>query len=334
VTRSRLLGSVAVVGGFALIAVVVVVVLTRDASSAGAKREPAVIRVQALRGHIVFARAGGTFGDETIFFAAANGQHQQRLTQPGASCCPRINRQGTRVLFSVSTPDGRITTGTMKPDRSGFRKIRLPDKTINLGPGAWSPDGKRIAFQVWDDQHPRRRGIYIGRASDGGALRRVTTARSSNDLPGDFSRDGRRLVFFRERLDVQSVGSIWVVNVDGTHLKRLTPPRMLAGFGTVRWSPDGSKILFSDAQNLPRGNLWTVRPDGSHLARLFHDSHGRFAISGTWSPDGSLVMFALDPTADEFSHPPNAFYVIKADGTGLRRVIGGQDFKREPDWTR
>jgi hypothetical protein len=38
--------------------------------------------------------------------------------------------------------------------------------------------------------------------------------------------------------------------------------------------------------------------------------------------------------ADEFSHPPNALYVIKADGTALCRVVGGQDFKGEPDWTR
>jgi hypothetical protein len=118
----------------------------------------------------------------------------------------------------------------------------------------------------------------------------------------------------------------------GTELHPITPSSMAVGFGTVRWSPDGSEILFQDAQNQPHGYLWTVHPDGSHLRQLFADPQGRFAISPTWSPDGAFIMFALDPTADEFSHPADGLYVIRSDGTGLTLVIGGSDFKREPDW--
>jgi hypothetical protein len=61
---------------------------------------------------------------------------------------------------------------------------------------------------------------------------------------------------------------------------------------------------------------------------------GRFAISPTWSPDGNQVMFALDPIADEDQHPPNGLYVVDKNGKGLELVIGGEDFKREPDWVR
>ncbi len=50
--------------------------------------------------------------------------------------------------MSASAPDGqRITTRIIAANGSQERKIPLPDKTLNLGPGAWAPDGKWIAFQ-------------------------------------------------------------------------------------------------------------------------------------------------------------------------------------------
>jgi Tol biopolymer transport system component len=133
---------------------------------------------------------------------------------------------------------------------------------------------------------------------------------------------------------MQSVGSVWVVDVNGTGLKRLTPPTFLAGFGNVRWSPDGRKILLQTARNQPEGALWTVNPDGSHFTKLFKDRRGRFAGAAVWSPDGRRIMFTLDPTADQYSHPPNGVYVINGDATGLRRIIGGRDCKGLDDWVR
>jgi hypothetical protein len=38
------------------------------------------------------------------------------------------------------------------------RTIPLPDATLNLGPGAWSPNGARIAFEGWDETNPGRNG--------------------------------------------------------------------------------------------------------------------------------------------------------------------------------
>lgn len=299
----------------------------RSSSGTTSSRTPAI----SLRGRIIFTRAGGAFGDETIFIANADGTDEFQLTEPGVHCCPRITRDGSHILFAAQGPNERITTATMTPEKTDYVEIPLPDETINLGPGAWSPDGRSIAFQGWDEQNPGRDGIYIG-SSGGQDLKRVTTAKVGADIPGDYSPDGRQLAFFREREDTQGVGSVWVVNVDGTGVKRLTPREFMAGLGGVRWSPDGSKILLQSASTEDVGALWTVEPDGSGFKRLFVDSEGRFAISPTWSPSGDQIMFALDPIADAYSHPVNALYVINADGTGLTPVIETPDFKREPDW--
>src|SRR5215212_4641141 len=110
-------------------------------------------------GHLLFTRAGGNYGDETVFYSRADGHQQKRLTPFGVSCCARARRDGSRALFSWPVATGgstRITTATAKTDGSDLRKIRLPDKTISLGPGAWSPNGRQIAFQVWDERHRAR----------------------------------------------------------------------------------------------------------------------------------------------------------------------------------
>ena len=89
-----------------------------------------------------------------------------------------------------------------------------------------------------------------------------------------------------------------------------------------------TKILFADSS----GVLWTIAPDGSKLTQTFKDASGRYAVTPTWSPDGSMIMFALDPTPNQFDHPTNGLYVINSDGSGLDKIIAGNDFKREPVW--
>ena len=286
-----------------------------------------------LRGTILFARAGGEFGDETVFTVGVDGVDERRLTEYGVTCCARSSPDGTQILLAANAPDERITTGIVDPDGSHLRLIPLPDSTSNLGPGAWSPDGRLIAFQLWDEADHSRDGIYLGRALDGGALRRLTAVPGGADIPGDFSPTGKHLVFLRERPDEQSVGTLFVVDVDGGKPRRLTPPDMAVGWGGVRWSPDGELILLPDARDrIDERSLWTVRPDGSDLRRVFTDTEGRYATSSVWSPDGRYIMFALSESAFDHEHPANEIYVIRRDGTGLTLVLGGDDHKRPADW--
>jgi hypothetical protein len=285
-------------------------------------------------GRIIFTRAGGSFGDGTVFTANADGTDEHQLSGLGEGCCTWATRDGERVLFDTLAPDGRITTAIVKFDGSDRFVIPLPNDTLNLGPGPFSPDGQQIAFEGWDDTNDALSGIYIGSA-DGTNLVQIT---SDHVIPGDWSPDGTRVLFYRGPEDDprgRSVpsGSLFVINVDGSEEHQLTPDGAeVQCCWNYRWSPDGSRILFADAE----GVLWLVNPDGTDLIQLFVDatvSHvRRFAITPTWSPDGTQVMFALDPTPASFSEPANGLYVIDADGTGLTLVIGGGDFKRDPYW--
>lgn len=293
----------------------------------------------ATAGHIFFTRTAG--GDrQTNFEAGADGSGEHALTALGDYCCLlRVSPDGTRILVMpgqdpLPTP---VTGGTLAIDGTNFIRLPLTDPTLNLIPQAWSPDGSRIAFAGFDDSKAGRVGVYTARVADGGDLVRVTSPTGAPlDIPLDYSPDGKQLVFYRAvkaepDFPIDIGGSLWVVNVDGSDPHQVTTPAT-APFDWARWSPDGTRILFGSERLQPKGSLWTVSPDGSGLTKLFEDPNGGYPVQPTWSPDGSQIMFALDPVADKFTHPDNGLYVINADGTGPRLVIGSSDFKSQPEW--
>lgn len=308
------------------------------ASSPSAAATPG-IAIATLHGSILFTRAGGRFGDETVFTANADGTGQRRITGFGTQCCPRWSPDGSHISISAGTPDGRITTGIIDPDGSHERKIPLPPGTLNLGCAVWSPDGIHVACEGWDDAHDGRQGIYTTRL-DGGNLLRVThCSRAQDDRPMDFSPDGKQIFFFRAaarfpRISGEPLGSLFVVNVDGTDVRRVTPRDVaveVAGNAGGRLAHDGRWIVFTS-----EGVIWTIRTDGSDLTKIFEDPQGRLAITPTWSPDGRSILFGLDPPgslAVTDVAPPDALYVIRTDGTGLTPLVMSNDWKREPDWT-
>ena len=302
-----------------------------SATPSNAASEAPSFTAPDLDGRIVFTRSGGTFGDETVFTADADGTDEHQLTDLGAACCARASRDGSRILFSAEAPDGRITTAIVNFDGSDRFLVPLREGTLELGPGPFSPDGQQIAFEGFgprDDDGLS--GIYIGNTA-GTNLVQIT----EGGIPGDWSPDGSQLVFFRGTdSDPPPPGSLFVVNVDGSDERQLTPDEVeVTCCWNYRWSPDGSRILFADS----KGVIWVIDPDGTDLTQVFLDdtvNHvRRYAVTPAWSPDGSQILFALDPAPPfSFTATSNGLYVIEANGTGLTFVIGGGDYKREPSW--
>jgi Tol biopolymer transport system component len=121
------------------------------------------------------------------------------------------------------------------------------------------------------------------------------------DQFASWSPDGKRLAFYRVRSEsgqdqVEGIGqtAVFVVNIDGSGLRRLTPWNMHAG--DPDWSPKGDLIAFSTRPLLNftsgRSELYTIRPDGSGMRALTsHGADGPRATQPQWTPDGEAILY-------------------------------------------
>ena len=315
-----------------LISTLALALITAGCGSEGSTSGSSAPPEPNLHGKIVFMREGEYNGKLTIFTAAANGTDVRQISDFGEG--PIFSPDGTKVAMSGPTPEGqRITVGIVHSDGSHLLTIPLRDPSLNLGGGAWAPSGKQMAAEGWDDSNPERNGVYIVGVPDGRGLTRLTK-HPAHDIPTDFSPDGSQIVFLRAEPDTDPVtGSLYVVNVDGTGLHRITPPGLDVG-AAARWSPDGKEIVFSGPATEPRGSIRVVQPDGTGLQKVFEDPKGGTAASPTWSPDSHKIMFALIKASalDTPGLQPDKLCVIDEDGKGLTVVLDTPYYKTAPDW--
>jgi Tol biopolymer transport system component len=145
-----------------------------------------------------------------------------------------------------------------------------------------------------------------------------------------WSPDGKRLVFEVQNLATAAPPNrraIFIVNVDGSGLRQLTD-WSLNGGDHPDWSPDGRRILFRAVSTAEShaGNLYTIAPDGSRLTQVTHYPPRKTVLLGSFSPDGQWIVFSR---FNDTAYP--AIYVIRVDGTGLRRVTQ-DNITYSPDW--
>jgi TolB protein len=109
-----------------------------------------------------------------------------------------------------------------------------------------------------------------------------------------FSPDGTKVAFSRGLGGEpgSALGSIYVVNVDGTSLQQVTDPALNAI--RPRWSPDGRLIAFSsnaDNYMAESANVWVVAPEGTGLRQLTFQLGLSQGFFPDWSPDGRHLVF-------------------------------------------
>ena len=101
------------------------------------------------------------------------------------------------------------------------------------------------------------------------------------------SPDGERIVHTRGWVDKQAdrrESSLWIMNADGSRARHL-----LDGSG-ARWSPDGTRILFT-ARGEPSGSQVFVRwmDDEGAVSQITRLENG--PAGPQWSPDGEWIAF-------------------------------------------
>ncbi|HEU4497723.1 MAG TPA: hypothetical protein VFR60_00155 [Sphingomicrobium sp.] len=156
--------------------------------------------------------------------------------------------------------------------------------------GAWSPDGRRIAFTSDRSGDPE---IYVAN-SDGSGLARLTDT-PGRDAHPSWSSDGRTIIFQSPRAggDVQ----IYRMNADGTNPRRLAATTGFCGVPVE--SPDGRRIAFQCSKSLEEPGSaeapWRVYllERGRRNPRAVTRGPGNDQVPN-WSPDGRKLLFFSD----------------------------------------
>ena len=305
--------------------------------------EPAQAKAPGPNGQIVFERFNHSLGHNVIYTANPDGSHQQLLYLGGAF--PNWSPDGSQVLFGTACFDGTETCAAtiVDVDSGTFRQLRWPDPTLETDcTGRWSPDGQLLVCSGFGVTDPSRNGIYTIRSSDGRGLTRITSNLGGEDEGGEFSPDGKRIVFIR--VNQSGPVGLFVVRLDGSGLRRITPPGFLPGNlsrdeQSVSWSPSGNKILFvSRIDPSHRFAIWVVHPDGSGLHQVpimpacggaFSDPRSFSCFQPSWSPDGTKIIF----TGRTANGTQQNIYTVNADGSGLTQVTNSAGGPyQDADW--
>ena len=205
------------------------------------------------------------------------------------------------ALFAHVSPSAATASGTngivlftrledmwsMDPGGAGqFRLTNVRGTEI----GAWSPDGRKLAFErrgLEVDARSNETDIFVMNAD--GTDPHPLTSDGASSRPS-FSPDGRKIAFLRR---VGEQNQIFVMNAGGSGATQITadPAIAVIGVATV-WSPDGTRIAFTGISRAPGApniaQAYTVGPDGSGLAPISHDSESIFVDD--YSPDGSWLL--------------------------------------------
>lgn len=281
----------------------------------------------ARRGNALLSQPGFSPDKYDIALIDIDGGAPQRLTKSRyLDHFPAWSPDGSRIAYIHFLDDwvwgkNHRTIRTMAADGSDIQEIEgTRELEIAVARVAWSPDGEKLSFLVYDwENWPRQFTLYTALA-DGSELRKVAENVVSDAA---WSPDGQQ--FALARLVGEEV-DLYTVAADGSDLKLLNNITDLEKYvfwarddrtwtGSVAWSPDGAKLVYS----CHKGACLIDVKTGLSIELIPGIPEWLHSHVAAWSPDGTRI--AIYTPGDEFYSLPLRLFVVDPDGSNLRDLV-------------
>jgi uncharacterized membrane protein SpoIIM required for sporulation len=220
------------------------------------------------------------------------------------------------------SPDGRhlafiqghLTHVSRDPWRSELKTVDVATRRTQVVPGgprgryqqaAWRPGEARVGVLVTTSTSPpRATNLWLVDPVTGRWEQLTHFARYGLDTGGfSWSADGKQIVLVRPRSPKSESTQLWVMNADGTSLRKLTNGNRDR---RPAWSLDGKWIAFLSvppskadshqlADLLPLAQICLVRPDGSGRREGLAKADDYSTLS--WSSDSKQLLYVRQCTA-------------------------------------
>jgi len=281
---------------------------TRESwSFTAGKRQP----IQLTEGPISFRSLAGA-GDSDRFFALGSHPEFQLMRIDTRSSRTNVVLPDAGASDVDVTPDGewlvyslRESGALWKSRRNGKERIELTPASPGALAPQWSPDEKEILFTAFFlDKRPQ---LYVV-PSEGGTPRALVPDNAGSSRSGDWSSDGRRILFDYvegERSEVR------ILQRETGKLETLPNSENLT---QPRWSPDGKRIA---AINSRTGDILVYTLDSQKWSIV---AEATSAQGMRWSADSNSVYY--QETAD----PEQSVFRVRLGRALPEKVFGFGDF--------
>lgn len=271
------------------------------------------------QGHIVFTcQMFKVQSAEQVCIMNADGSGFRRLTAEDniRHFYPSLAPNGQSVLYSAYNAENNFEIYEMNLNTGDV--IRLTGSYGVDNAPELSPDGQFIAFM---HSTPNRNLMQImvmdSNGNNAGNIPQV------NGWDPTWSPDGTSILFASDR---NGTTQLYTIRPDGSKLTRITNLPSIRGRSD--WSADGQYIVTYSGDSWQR-ELYIMNSDGSNARQL--TPSGGNSQGPSFSPDGRWVAFTayFDNYGDEHGCE---IYIIRIDGTDLRRLTNNDYCDYQPRW--
>ena len=200
-----------------------------------------------------------------------------------------------------------------------------PLALLALLPGAVAAQEYTVAFGSFA---PLNEEVFIADADGSNPV--VLAPHPALDYNASFSTDGRYVLFTSER---DGSADIYRARPDGTELTRLVDDPAFDDQAAL--SADGRYLAFVSTRS-GNADIWVLDLQTRSARNLTAHPAGDFRPA--WSPDGEWLAWSSDrdsgmPRLNFGIAPASEIYVVRRDGSELRRLTHAQGIAGSPAWS-